>query len=459
MNTIVTPPIALPGVGPRGSCQRLLVFVPARRSWPTGARGGLGPSTVMPYVALQADGSMREGAAALMRMPRARAVELVFDSLDVYSATVEAPRLGEAKLRQALPNLLEERMLGDTADQHFASMPSREELPAGPAGSRPSAIFESPATVPGLRLSVAAIDRATLARTLEACQQAQLQPRAAYSEIYTLPRPAGGVFGLRISRGRGRGLLRTGLDQACVLDLRDGAAGALGLARVQTGIAQLRVYAASAGAPTHPLPALEKLGIPRQDAAQPIDVDALGDAVNLLQGAYASAGGYGLTGRLLARLSRDGAWKAPAIWLGVCAAIAVGGLNAYWLKLNAEFQDVRASMQHTFRDAFPNEPAVDELAQAKRDVAALRARAGRPSSDDFSVLNAQAAQLLADAPVGVVQGIEYANGSYTVRFVPGTMDSAALRNTLQARAMGQGLALRFGTDGSAQLAPSAANGE
>jgi general secretion pathway protein L len=415
----------------------------------------------MPYVAVQADGDMREGSAPLTRMPRARAVELVFDSLDVYTATVEAPRLGEAKLRQALPHMLEERMLGDPADHHFASMPSRAEATTDAAAGRTiiGAIYDAPSTVPGQRLSVAAIDRATLARMLEACAQAQLQPRAAYSELYTLPRPNNGVFGLKISRGRGRGLMRTGLDQACVLDLRDGAAGALGLARAQTEIRQLLVFAVSAGSPTQPLPALDKLGIPRQDAGHPVDVDAIADAVNLLQGSYASAGGYGLTGRLLARLSRDGAWKAPAVWLGVCFAIAVGGLNAYWLKLDSQFEGVRASMQHAFRDAFPNEPVVDELAQARRNVAALRARAGRPSSDDFSVLNAQAAQLLADAPVGVVAAIDYANGSYTLRFAPGSMDNAALRNALQARAMGQNLALRFGVDGSAQLTPAASAGE
>ena len=162
---------------------------------------------------------------------------------------------------------------------------------------------------------------------------------------------------------------------------------------------------------------------------------------------------------MLARLARDGAWRAPAAWLGICALIAIGGLNAYWFKLNAEFHDLRTSMQHTFRDAFPNEPVVDELAQARRDVSGLRARAGRPSGDDFSVLNAQAAQLLANAPVGVVAAVEYAGGSYTIRFVPGSLDNAALRNSLQARALSQGLALRFAADGSAQLGPSAALGE
>ncbi len=439
----------------RGVWQRLLVFVPGRRTWPGGARGGVGPATVMRYVTLHADGSWNQGSAPLSAMPRARAVELVFDSLDVYSATIDAPRLGEARLRQALPNLLEERMLGDPADYHFASMPSRAEANADATADVDTnrtlghATADTAVAAAGLRLSVAAIDRTTLSRTLEACQLAQLQPRAAYSEIYTLPRPKSGVYGLRVDRDRG--LLRTDLDQGFVFELDKSGASALDLARRQMGILQLRLYGAMAEPAT--------LGIATQQSDCAVATDALTDAVNLLQGSYASAGGYGLVGRLLARLSRNGAWKAPAAWLGICAAIGIGGLNAYWFKLNAQVQGVRRDMQHTFRDAFPNEPPVDELAQARRNVAGLRARVGRASSDDFSALTAQAAQLLASAPVGVVAAIDYANGSYTLRFVPGSMEGAAMRNSLQARAMAQGLALRFGADGSAQLTPLASSEE
>ena len=108
----------------------------------------------------------------------------------------------------------------------------------------------------------------------------------------------------------------------------------------------------------------------------------------------------------------------------------------------------------TMSDAFPSEPSiVDELAQARRSVAALRARSGRPSADDFSVLNAQALEIFSAAPVGVVAAIEYADGAFTIRFKPGSLDSASLRNTLQARALAHGLGLRFDADGVAHLAP------
>jgi general secretion pathway protein L len=430
-----------------GAQPRLLVLLPPRRSLPGGARGAPGAAAPVSYLALAADGTATAGSAPVARLPRARSIDLVFDCRDVFSATIDAPRLGEARLRQALPNLLEERMLSDPADCHFASSPARAEeslLPAA-AGAGDAAA--------GMRLSVAAIDRATLGRALEPFQQAGLPVRAAYSEIYTLTRPRNGTFCLRVENGRG--VLRTGLDEGCSFELADGASETLALARRQFGIARLRVYGDPAGVHLDAVRALAApLDITVEATDRRIDPSAIADAVNLLQGAYASASGTGLAGRLLARLARDGAWKAPAAWAGICAAIGLGGLNAYWFKLQAQYGDLNASMQHAFRDAFPSEPTiVDALAQAQRQVAGLRARVGRPSANDFSVLNAQALQLFESAPVGVVAAIDYTDAGYSVRFTPGAMDSAALRNTLQARALAQGLALRFAADGSATLAP------
>ncbi len=406
---------------------RLLVFVPPRRSWPGGARGTLSVTSALPYVALDSDGGGVRGAAPLGALPRARQLDLVFDSLDVFSASITAPALGEARMRQALPNLLEERMLADPADCHFAM------------GGTPAE---------GAPLSVAAIERATLTRVLEACSQAQLAPRAAYSELYTLPPPRDGRFGLRVSAGGA--FLRTGRDQGCRIELDEGGSGALALAVRQLGIARLLVY----GPPSDAIADLVKaVGVEAAYAAEPVDAAGLAEAVNLLQGAYVPSGNFGISGRLLTRLTRNGAWRAPAAWLGACALIAVGGLNAYWLQLDGRFQDLRAAMHRTFRDGFPNESDAYLLEQARRSVAALRARAGRASAGDFSVLNAQALQWLATAPVGIVSGIDYADSVYRVRFKPGGLDDPAMRNLLQARAPAQGLAVQFDADGSARLTP------
>jgi len=428
-----------PGAG-RGGWSRLLVFVPARRSWPGGGRGALGLSSVVSYLALSEPGVVEHDTAPIGRLPKARAVELVFSCADVFTTTIRAPRLNEVKLRQALPNLLEERMLNDPADCHFAWMPSR-----GPAAGANAAPAGEVAW-----LSVAAIDQSTLARTLEAFAQAQIQPRAAYSEIYTLPAPQEGRLALRIDGGRA--VIRTGLDHGCAFDIDDGAAGALGLAKHQLGISRLRLYGA---AEAQCRSVARSLDLAQEQAPFAVDLAAIDQAVNLLQGPFASAARYGFAGRVLASVVRQGAWKAPAAWLGVCAVIAIAGLNAYWFKLDAQYRDLRASMRHSFRDAFADQTTVvDELAQATRSVEGLRARAGRPSADDFSVLNAQAVQLFSAAPVGIVAAIEYSDRSYRLRFKPGSASKPELRNALQARAISQGLVLRFEDDGAARLAPA-----
>jgi len=425
--------------------QLLLVFVPARRNWPGGPRSTPGPASVVDYLAVEADGVTQSGRAAIGALPRSRALDLVFDGLDVYTATITAPALGEARLRQALPNLLEERMLADPADCHFAS------APAAATGADGAGTGEIP-------LSVSAIDRATLSRTLEAFAQAQLVPRAAFSELYVVPAPEDGSFCARIAGGRG--LLRTARDQACGFDADAGGLGTLALAVRQFSIRRLSLYGSEQDLQAA---ALAELRAGLSEAAPQLaitlvsamaDPDAAAGAVNLLQGAFVPSGGFGFSGRLLSRLTRDGAWKAPAAWLGVCAAIAIGGLNAYWLQLDGRFQDLRASMHRAFRDGFPNEPDAYLLEQARRSVALLRARAGRPSADDFSVLNAQALQLLSAAPVGMVAGLEYSDSVYRIRFKPGAADDPALRNGLQARAPAMGLALHFDADGSARLTPA-----
>ncbi len=426
------------GVG-RSGWSRLLVFVPARRNWPSGSRGTLSSSSVVPYLGLRVDGTVQQDLAPIGRLPKARALDLVFDCLDVFTTTIQAPRLNEVKLRQALPNLLEEHMLAYPADCHFAWMPSPNPVAGADAGSTGETSW----------LSVAAIDRSTLARTLEAFAQAQLQPRAAYSEIYTLPRPQAGALALRIERGRG--VIRTGQDQGCAFDIEEGAPGALALAKHQLGISRLRIY----GQPSaHWRSVALALGLAYEQAEFAVDPTAIGEAVNLLQGSFAAGSGFGISGRFFSRLARQGTWRAPAAWLGVCALIGITGLNAYWFKLQSQYRDLRSSMRHSFHDAFPEEATIiDELAQATRSVEVLRARAGRPSADDFSVLNAQASQVFAAAPVGIVSSIEYSDRSYRIRFKPGNSGKAELRNALQARAISQGLALRFEADGAAHLAP------
>jgi general secretion pathway protein L len=147
--------------------------------------------------------------------------------------------------------------------------------------------------------------------------------------------------------------------------------------------------------------------------------------------------------------------KAPLTWAAVAAATFVAGMNLYFLKLENEARGLRTQMETAFRSAFPEATAVvDPVLQTQRQLGGLRARAGLASADDFSVLNAQLAQLLSSAPLGSVAGVEFREGTLKVKFKPGTADNPGLQNALRAQAIQQGLNLRFEADGSARLSPS-----
>ncbi len=414
------------------SAQRLFVFVPPHRA--LGGRGKLASSTVVSFVAVGAKGT-ESGETPIALLPKASAVDLVFDTSDVFVAAVDAPRMPEAKLRLALPNLLEERLLSDPADCHFAFTPQAR-----------SGTVTTIAAAP--KLPVAVIDRGLLTSALDALSEAGYRPRAAYSEIYVVPAPAAGVLSVRLDRGRG--IARSGKHDGFAFEF-DGASvpAPLLLAVRQLGIKRVQAYGRDAG---RLVQFAEQLGVAVDASQREIDVAATETAVNLLQGAFAPGG---LLGSLSLPKLTTAKLKVPLIWSGVAAATFVVGMNAYWLKLEAEAKAIRAQMETAFRSAFPEATAVvDPVLQTQRQLGALRARAGIPSADDFSVLNAQAAQLLSLAPIGSVAGIEYREGALRVKFKPGTADNPALQNTLRAQAIQIGLNLRFEADGSARLAPS-----
>ncbi|HEX7156534.1 MAG TPA: type II secretion system protein GspL, partial [Burkholderiaceae bacterium] len=362
------------------SARRLIAFLPARRNLPaTGGKAALGPSTVVSYLAFESAAMRpRSGETPITLLPKAAAVELVFDAADVLVAEASAPRMSEPRLRQALPNLLEDRLLADPADCHFAfSVTEAAGAQAAASGSEA-----------GQKIAVAVIDRGTLTRALDAFVQAGYRPRAACSELYAVPPPAGGVLTVRADRGRG--VARTALHGGVAFDLDGEAPAALLLAIRQLRARRIQAYGRDA-------PKLVRLaaqlGVAVDDAQQDASPEALQDAVNLLQGPFAPAGRFSFASGIAGAALRSGAWKAPTAWAGVCAVAYIAGLNAYWLKLDAESNDLRAGMQSAFRNAFPNQRSVvDPIAQTEREVNALRARAGLPSPDDFSVLNAQAAK-------------------------------------------------------------------
>jgi general secretion pathway protein L len=415
------------------SLQQLLVFVPPRRSF--GAKGHMSTGTVVSYVAPGSGGAASETPLALL--PKARRIDLVFDPTDVFVTAIEPPKLSEGKLRLALPNLLEERLLADAADCHFAF-----NIPRG--GSGMTTIAAMP------KMPVAVIDRGVLTHALDACAEAGYRVRAAYSEIYTVPAPAAGVLSVRADRGRG--VARSATHDGFAFNFSGGdVPAALALAVRQLGVRRIQAYGREA---VRVSAFAEALNVQVDAAQSEADQGSIEGAVNLLQGSFAQGGMLGSLTPLAGRAAglRGASLKVPLIWTAIGAAVAIAGMNAYWLKLESESKALKQQMENAFRSSFPETTAiVDPVLQTKRQLNELRARAGLPSANDFSVLNARTALLLTAAPLGSVTAIEYRDGALKVKFKSGMADNPAFQNTLRAAGVQQGLAVRFEADGAARI--------
>lgn len=412
------------------SAQRLLVFVPPRSSM--AGRSQLAASTVVDYVAT--GGSSARGQTPIALLPKASSVDVVFDASDVFITTIDPPKLAEAKLRMALPNILEERLLADPADCHFAFRPMRS------GGS--TVAGEAP------KMPVAVVDRGLLTRALDALTESGYRIRAAYSEIYTVPPPLAGVLSARIDRGRG--IARSGVHDGFAFDIGEEVPPTLALAVRQLGIKRIHAYGKEASR----LTALaEGLGVQVDVHPEEVELGSTDGAVNLLQGAFAQGGMMGsfTPGGLMPVLTAR-ALRVPLAWAATAVVVAVAGMNIYYLKLDGESKALRSQMEASFRSNFPQIAAVvDPIEQTKRQMSELRSRAGIPSANDFSVLNARTALLLSIAPIGSVAAMEYRDNALRVKFKPGAGDNAALQNSLRSAAVQQGLAIRFEGDGTARI--------
>lgn len=404
---------------------RLWVFAPPHRSLGTTTR--LADSTVVGYVVLGADGRLTAGEAPIALLPRCRRLEIVFDGSDVYLAAVAAPKLAESKLRLALPNLLEDRLLAEPADCHFAFQ----------AADRTGGVSGAPRQLP-----VAVIERGLLLRLLDVFAAMGERARAAYSAVYVVPPPSGPQLSVFV--GRGRAVARTGPHDGIAFDFDSEQPPApLRLALRQGGWQRVRAY----GPQAQQLADMgEALAVTVEVADSPLDPEAAASAINLLQGAFARGG---LIGDLTRPRLSARALKAPVIWGLIGAAVFIAGMNGYWLKLRAEAEELRGRMTSAFRGAFAEAEMVDPIVQTRRELVRLRARVGQASAGDFTALNAQVAQLLAAAPVGIVAGVEYRDATLQVKFK--SPPDGPLQNQLRAQAVQQGLQLRFDADGIARV--------
>ncbi|WP_317202624.1 type II secretion system protein GspL [Janthinobacterium sp.] len=358
-----------------------------------------------------ADGKLlREGAAALGDMGEmiaaAHRVVLLLAGADVTLLRLKVPRLSGARLKAALPGLVEEQVLGDPAD---------------------CALAVSAAGADGMR-TVAVVQRAWLEVLAQALQARGARAIAALPAQLCLPlQPGAAAAALREGEGGVELTLRLGAHEGMGLTLpAQDAAAALQMLRAFAGAAPLTVYVPAARLDAY------------RDAA--VALDGVGVEAEHWTQAMAAAKTAGID--LMPALGAAGAqarnwqrWRWPLRLALLAALVNIAGVNVEWLRLKRDAEALRLAMQQSFKAAYPNETPLYPAAQMRRNIANAKLASGQVGGDEFGAMAAALGEALGPlAGTGAVAALEYREKALTVKLKPDTVPAGALAQVKSALA-------------------------
>ena len=396
-------------VPPRSVGERALAAEPSLVAMLPGTREGAGE---------------RWSRVSLEALPAMKSAVLVFDARDVTLLPVKLPPLSGTRLARALPNLVEDALLQDAHGCAFALGPS-----LGDAG----------------RL-VAVIDRSWLEFVVGAIERRGVRVTAAWPAQLALPVSPGAWSvacvhdGLAVRTGEfdGFGWSASGEAESRTEALVSAfEAGAQAREKPQS----IAAFAEEPGWRGSVEAAAQRVGVPVAFSGMVAPRQAPIDLLAVRQGTS--------SGRWLSSVDWR-AWRVPAALAAACVLAWLIGLNLQWGQLARERAQLRAQMERTFRQAFPNaQVVVDPLLQMQRQVSDLRLRAGQSGPDDFLPLLARFSGALGPRANDAVATLEYRDGKLRARFRPDFIDGAAARESLRAAFRQRGLKLEFEGEGNA----------
>lgn len=381
------------------------------------------PDAALPWCRIGARGeALESGAAAPAAMPAADACELVVPAELVLLTRARLPRGSRQKMRQLLPYAIEDKLGGEPDAVHVA---------AGP-------------TLADGQTALAVIDKGWLARALTRLAATGLRPRSAWPEILLPALPADGWT--MVWDGRG-GFLRSGAQAGMSLDggsaAQPSAALALSAAEARAaGAMPARLQLRLAGDAQPPdaaawgqaLGMAVEVGAPWAPLAQP---EVATGGINLLQGAFEPA-------------SPARKWwpalRVPLVLASLLVLVHAGATAVEWWQLKREKQQLQASMEKSFRQAFPDaRVVVDAPLQMQRNLAELRSAAGQATPLDFMPLLSRAAAALDADSRGSLRTIEYEASQLSLELA---LPDRAVAETLVKRLTAAGLASQIQDAGS-----------
>jgi len=401
----------------------------------------------LPFTLVDKAGQVqRAGRAALALLPRANATVLIVAARDVLLLAAKVPPLKGPKLRQALPNIVEDQLIQDPLGCHIAL---------------------DPAALPDGRRVLAVVDRAWFRAICDAFAAAGHRHLSAVPATRCLPAPR--TSAETASAAPVDGEAAVAADAALVADAIEPparpatVAAVLGLATaVEPALVEAGALPAAAGAPRLELAVArgalgEGFAAPASRAAGTLAALAGGGDVELYElgepGAEPRLASVGRTdGPLLpgaAPLSFDTfarralterfdlcqfefesqPWRfdratvkrlrVPIALVAATLGVAVIGMNLHWWKLSRERDALSAQITETLLSAFPKTTTVlDPPAQMQRQLDQLRLAAGELSPNDFLALASGLTRSMGALPLNGIASLDYHDRRLDVGFKP-----------------------------------------
>ncbi len=334
---------------------------------------------------------------------------LLLAATDVTLLQVKTPPLSAARLKAALPSLVEEQVLGDPADCVLVVAPAQ--------------------SADGLR-SVAVVQRAWLEALVRAVLALGARAVAALPAQLCLPLLPGNVSAA-VSHSE--------------IVLRDGLYHGLGLAMVSTPELALQTARALAGdAPLTLYVPADELGL-----YQALAVDA-GPAVTLDADLWQHwiAGSKTTTLDLVPGLGAAGAraadwqrWRWPLRLALLALLVNIVGLNWQWLKLRREADAIRVANLQIYKAAYPKDTVIqDPVLQMRANIARAKAASGELGPDEFTYQAAALGEAVRALPRPLaLASLDYRERALGVKVKPESADPgvvATLKTALAARGLG-----------------------
>ncbi len=374
----------------------------------------------------------REGVAALSEMSelvkRTQRVVLLLAASDVTLLRVKVPPMSAARLKAALPNLIEDQVMSDPAECVVVAGETHDDLRTVAVVAR--------GWMEILHKTLLALG----AKNISALpSQLCLPYRQGTVSAVATEHGTDIAVAVRLAEQEGIGLsIMADQPESAAFETMQSLAALVPQAPIELYVppTRLRDYEES----LHIAESLSERITLHADSWQRWIGGADRASIDLMSGL--GAAGPKLDWR---------PWRWPLILAAAVLAINVLGLNIDWLRLRNEAEALRTGMVQTYKTAFPKETVVvDPLAQLRQKIAAAQRDSGQIARDDFLGLAAAFSEAWNRTEQGTapVASLEYRDRILTVKLKPG---SSASMEQLESALAAHNLSISQQSDGVWQI--------